>query len=109
MPLLLSGQAPRILIVDDSEQLRSLVCDVFKSNGFVVLDANCAETALIMVASQAVDCVLTDLEMPGASGIELCNKLKRMEPVLGQKMPVWVMTGLPGENIENRARAAGAV
>jgi two-component system, chemotaxis family, chemotaxis protein CheY len=97
-----------ILVVDDSDDLRGLVCTTLKQKGFSVLDAVCAEAALIAAAGNSIDGVLTDYEMPGMSGIELCQKLASLDRILGRTVPVWIMTGVPGAEIESRARAAGA-
>lgn len=100
---------PRILVVEDSDTLRELVCTYFHRSGFSVSAANCGESALIRVASESLDCVLTDVEMPGIDGLELCRKIGALGVVLPGKLPVWIMTGCTRPAIETEALAVGAV
>src|SRR4051812_10839806 len=100
--------ARRVLVVDDSDALRGVVCAGLRRSGFAVIDAVSAESALMMAASHTIDAVLTDVEMTGMSGIELCGKLGKLDAVLGRKVPVWIMTGSPSPDIEAKANAAGA-
>jgi CheY-like chemotaxis protein len=108
--MLNAGSAERrcILVVDDSHDLRKLLCDSLRREGFMVVDAIDGESALVTAASTLIDGVLTDFEMPGIDGVELCQKLANLDRILGRNTPVWIMTGAPGGAIERKAQAAGA-
>lgn len=59
-----------ILIVDDQQYVRELLSDCLKSDYTCIL-ASSAEEAKALLAASAFKVVLTDIEMPGASGLEL--------------------------------------
>ncbi len=92
-PVLAAGGTPTgtILVVDDEEPLRRLVCRVLEKAGYVVLEASGGEDALRHLASWrgAIDLVLTDVVMPGMSGPELGSRARDLRPDLS----VAYMTG----------------
>lgn len=65
-----------ILVIDDNEMNLRLINDMLKAAGHVVQIANNGSCALEMVAANKFDIVLTDLQMPKISGIEIMNSLK---------------------------------
>jgi CheY-like chemotaxis protein len=68
---------PRILVVDDTPEVRSVLTRVLASEGYEVVEAGDGQTALAacQAANGDFDLLLTDVEMPGMSGIELAEKL----------------------------------
>jgi DNA-binding NtrC family response regulator len=73
-----------ILLVDDEEGVRKLVGAVLRSNGYDVLDASNAATALAVYEKNGhkVDMVLTDVVMPQMNGFELGRELTARAPSL---------------------------
>ncbi|MFA7359660.1 MAG: sigma-54 dependent transcriptional regulator [Candidatus Kapaibacterium sp.] len=69
-----------VLIVDDEKAQRQVLAGDLKSRGFKVLEADSAETALEVVRKNIIDVILSDLKMPGASGIDLLANLKEINP-----------------------------
>ncbi len=69
-----------VLIVDDEKAQRQVLAGDLKSRGFKVLEADSAETALEVVRKNIIDVILSDLKMPGASGIDLLTNLKEINP-----------------------------
>jgi two-component system cell cycle sensor histidine kinase/response regulator CckA len=71
-----------VLLVDDDDQLRTLCRDFLVKNGFRVLESDNGFEALLVAANHdgAVDILITDLEMPGISGIELAHLVKAIWP-----------------------------
>ena len=57
--------APVVLVVDDEYLGRVLVVDELAERGFEVIEAGCAELALLLMSSRRVDVVVTDRRMPG--------------------------------------------
>jgi len=90
-----TGQAeearPTILVVDDEPQLLNLVTEILKAQGFNLLKAVDAEQALEFTPKQLarVDLLLTDIMLPGLSGIELSHVLRRSYP----ELPIILMSG----------------
>lgn len=70
----------RVLLVDDKENIREVLKDILESAGYLVDLASCAQEALEIVNIHFPDIVLTDINMPGKSGIELLHDLKEKYP-----------------------------
>jgi two-component system, OmpR family, alkaline phosphatase synthesis response regulator PhoP len=68
---------PRILAVDDEEDIRELVRYNLEKEGFEVSTAESGESALELIRSGRPDLVLLDLMLPGMDGFEVCRILKR--------------------------------
>ena len=69
-----------ILVVDDERRQRETLAAVLTGWGHDVQQADSAAAALGLVAGRAVDLVLTDLRMPGQSGLDLLNECRRLRP-----------------------------
>jgi two-component system response regulator HydG len=78
-----------VLVVDDDDDVRQLCADVLAANGFAVLQAAGADSASEIIAGGQVDIVLTDLNLPGTSGIELLRRTRQEAP----EIDVVMMTG----------------
>ena len=78
-----------ILIVDDDDAVRDVLYDLF-SNEHMCHAAATAEQALAFLREQTYDTVLTDISMPGLSGVELLSILRREQP----DTPVIVISGI---------------
>ena len=82
---------PTILAVDDEPQFLNLVTEILKAQGFNLLKAVDAEQALGLTPKQLarVDLLLTDIMLPGLSGIELSHALRKDFP----ELPIILMSG----------------
>ena len=78
-----------ILIVDDEEALREGLGRVLEDEGYKVIAAGSGEQALAMLPNHHVDLILTDIRMPGMSGLELLKKVREINRTLG----VIILTG----------------
>jgi DNA-binding NtrC family response regulator len=78
-----------ILIVDDDEAVRDVLYDLF-SDEHLCHAAATAEQALAFIDEQPYDVVLTDISMPGLSGLELLGHLRQARP----GTPVIVISGI---------------
>ncbi|WP_321473958.1 sigma-54 dependent transcriptional regulator [uncultured Paludibaculum sp.] len=80
--------AQRILLVDDDANLRWVVQTQLEDSGYTVLTAGSAEEAQTIAANDPPALVLTDLRMPGQSGLDLLRNLRETNPDL----PVVIIT-----------------
>ncbi len=95
----------RILVVDDEELVRTLTVQVLERAGYEVVGAGDAQLALDLLEEGRFDLVLSDVVMPGLSGVELLNELRDTQPDL----PVLLMTGgSPQPERTTRALELGA-
>ena len=69
-----------ILVVDDEPAMRLLLPSVLKDEGHDVTAAASGEEALQLIAKRHYHLVLTDLKMPGISGLELLERVKQDDP-----------------------------
>lgn len=70
----------RILIVDDERSMREFVSILLRKQGYTVELATSGEEAVEALDQQDFDLVLTDLKMPGISGLEVLEHAKRRDP-----------------------------
>jgi len=82
----------KILIVDDELLIRDLLYDFFSSRDYHISMADSGEKALDVLGSEKIDCILTDLKMPGINGLELADRAKDS---FESNIPVIIMTGFP--------------
>lgn len=68
-----------ILVVDDIATIRKLVQGFLHENGVRVLEADCAQEAMRLSREQAIDGFLLDINLGGASGIDLCRAIRSMD------------------------------
>lgn len=72
--------AETILIVDDEEIIRESLSFILKKEGYAVVEAPDGRVALDIVKKEAIDLIITDLEMPEMKGIELLEHVTRTSP-----------------------------
>ncbi len=69
-----------ILVVDDEESVRMVLAQVLQEDGYSVTEAASAEQALELMNNETFCLVITDIVMPGMTGIELLKKIKQLYP-----------------------------
>jgi CheY-like chemotaxis protein len=96
----------RVLVVDDSQTMRSIVRKILAASRFRLDIAEAQEgiEALKQIASGRFDLVFLDYNMPGLNGVETLTEIKRQYPKLG----VVIMTSTADDILAERARMAGA-
>lgn len=93
----------RILVVDDGPQITRVLKTTLGSNGYEVKTAADGENGLNLVSDWLPDLIITDLSMPGMSGIELCRAVRERSQV-----PIIVLSVRGAEKIKIEALDAGA-
>ena len=77
---LLPGERPRILVVEDDPDIRKILEMYLGGKGYAVGTADSGAAALAAVTSGPIDLILSDVRMPGMSGLELLRALKERDP-----------------------------
>jgi DNA-binding NtrC family response regulator len=83
-----SGKHPRILVVDDDSGQRSLLETFLQSQGFSTTLAESGERALATLGANTFDLMISDVRMPGLSGLETLRRMRQQ----GIAMPVLLVT-----------------
>ena len=94
-----------IAIVDDDEAVREATKTLVRSLGYNASTFGSAEEFLKSKQFGNTSCIITDLQMPGLSGLDLQDRLLAQ----GHHIPIIFLTAYPEENVRIRAMKAGAV
>ena len=94
-----------VVVVDDDPSILSSVRELLNAEGFITELFASAEGFLASGVIPRVDCLLLDIQLAGASGIDLRHHLE----ACGSKLPVVFMTGLDDEALHRQALNAGCV
>lgn len=81
-----------ILLVDDNEELRSMICEQLALAGFAVDEAEDGVKAIEMIKAGTYALLLLDINMPGKSGLEVLKFVRKYSP----DCKVIMLTGLTG-------------
>ena len=94
-----------IAIVDDDDVVRGALKSLMRSLGYDASTFGSAEEFLQSGKISSTSCLITDLQMPGLSGLDLQDRLIAR----GDRIPIIFLTGYPDENVRARAMKAGAI
>jgi FixJ family two-component response regulator len=93
-----------ISIVDDDESVREATKGLVRSLGYATVTFSSAEEYLRSDRVRDTSCLITDVQMPGMTGVELQDRLIAS----GKRTPVIFVTAFPEDNIRARVLEAGA-
>ena len=96
---------PVIAIVDDDESFRRATISFIRSLGYSAAAFPSADAFLSSNAVENTDCLISDIQMPGMSGIELQSHLIAQ----GHRVPIIFVTAFPEMEARDNALRAGAV
>lgn len=102
----ITDRKPRILIVDDSNSVRSFVSSVLEKHGFITLKANNGKEALELLEKDLPDLMITDLEMPVMDGFKLIEQTRKQPEMAG--LPIVILTGRTGKAQRDKGTRLGA-
>ena len=94
----------RILIIEDDEEMRSLLKDLFEEEGFETDSVEKGTYAFKKLMTESFALIITDIRMPGFSGLEIIPGLKKFQP----DTPIVVITAFGGEEVHLRTLERGA-
>lgn len=95
-----------ILIVDDSASLRQVVRMALEKEGYAVLEAGNGNDALLLLDGRDISMVVSDVNMPGMSGVEFVSKMKTN--AFYRFTPVLMLTTETTDEKKQAGKAAGA-
>jgi DNA-binding response OmpR family regulator len=81
----------RVLVIEDDQVLRKMYTSALRDEGFEVIEAHNGLQAMEKATDLLPDAIVTDLNLPGIDGFELCRRLHRTPSVSG--LPIVAITG----------------
>ncbi len=99
----MSGE-PIVHVIDDDEAIRQSLAFLLDTAGLTACAYDSAESFLTVLPGLGAGCIVTDVRMPGMSGLDLARRVKE----LGTAMPIVVMTGHGDIPLAVEAMRAGA-
>ncbi len=93
------GEAARILVVDDEDEVRQLVAEFLEAKGYSVITAATGVEALTAVKHYRPDLVLMDVMMPKMNGLETLDRIREIDRRVG----VIMLTGVQDERVAREA------
>jgi DNA-binding NtrC family response regulator len=102
-----SDDAVTVVVADDDDELRSIVAQALRGEGYVVSEAHDGAELIEMLDEGCVspDVVIVDVRMPRLSGLGVLAALNRVH----WNLPVVVMTAMRDRSVDTMARRMGAV
>ena len=95
----------RVLIIDDEKLIVWSLESSFKEEGYTVFTAGCVKDALMVLANEEIDLVITDMRLPEEDGFEVLRVARAME-----RSPAVVMMSAFGKRSDRaKAKANGAL
>ena len=92
-----------ILVVEDLEAVRELICLILEEDGYHVESASNGKEGLELFSAKHFDMVVTDLLMPVMSGSDMGEKMKR----INKNIPIVLLTAWMMEYTESEVRSKG--
>ena len=94
----------RILIIEDDEEMRSLLRDFFEEDEFETDSVSNGSEAFRKLAKQPFDLIITDVRMPGLTGLDILPGIKKLQP----QATIIVITAFGSDEVRRRAFERGA-
>jgi CheY-like chemotaxis protein len=103
---------PRVLLAEDDDEMRRLIAETLRRDGYHVMEAPTGRDLMAVVAGlqdregpgRVADVIISDIRMPGMDGLELLKEL-RMRKLT---MPIILITAFGDEETHRRAEELGA-
>lgn len=93
-----------VLLLDDARSIRYMYAEIIRHAGFEVITASSAEEGLQHIVDHGTpDLIVTDIMLPGASGLEFCNYVR----ALNEHTPIIVMSALSDKDLVKEAKHLG--
>ncbi len=101
-----SGHSAKILVADDDLNVRLLTRQCLEAEGMSVVEAANGPEAIDVFVRERPDLVFLDVEMPGMSGLEVCQRIRQMPQ--GESIPIMIVTGSDDRQSIDQGFEAGA-
>ncbi len=96
--------AKKILVIDDEELLIKSLSRLLEKQGYEVYTVRNGSDAVAIMDEDDFDLVISDIRMPGLSGVETVRQIQENMSKKQKKIPTIFVTGFADDNIEREAR-----
>ncbi len=96
----------KILVCDDDQNVRLLTRQCLEAEGMLVVEASDGLEAIDMFVRERPDLVFLDVEMPGMTGLEACQRIRELPQ--GESIPIMIVTGSDDRSSIDQGFEAGA-
>jgi DNA-binding response OmpR family regulator len=111
-PVAAEGRPPRVVVADDDPEMRRLVADALKKDGYDVVEEPDGGRLLVRLAAryslrgdtEPIDLIVSDMKMPVVSGLDILKGVRDAH----WGTPFVLMTAFPDNDVERRAAILGA-
>ncbi len=100
----MNNEKGRILIIEDDEEMRSLLEDYLEEEGFEINSVGNGSEAFRILVREIFDVVITDIRMPGLTGLEIIPGVRKLQP----ETSIIVITAIGSEEVHQKAIQRGA-
>lgn len=90
-----AGAAQRVLLVDDSRSIRTLLKIYLMARNFEFVEAESGEEGIKQAEANAIDLIITDFHMEGLNGADFASQIRSSADTKLCKVPILMMTGDP--------------
>lgn len=94
---------PRLLVVDDDADMRQMMAEFLRKNGFMVLPAQNGAEIDNICASNRIDLILLDVDLGDESGVEICGRLRE-----SMEVPIIMVSALSADRHQMAGYEVGA-
>ena len=94
----------RIMIIEDDAEMRSLLIEFLGEDGYQVDSAETGSEALSKITKEVFDLIVTDIRMPGLTGLDILSSIKKHQP----QVSIIVITAFGNEEVYRRSMERGA-
>lgn len=101
---MMGNDKKRILVIEDDEEMRSLLKDFFLEEGFETDSVSNGSEAFRKLVKESFVLVITDIRMPGLTGLDILPGIRKLQP----EVPIIVITAFGSEEFRQRALERGA-
>jgi len=101
---MISNMKKRILVIEDDEEMRSLLKDFVEGEGYEADSVNNGSEAFRKLAREPFDLIITDIRMPGLTGLDILPGIKRLQP----EASIIVITAFGSKEVCRKAIERGA-
>ncbi|MGQ9696149.1 MAG: response regulator [Thermodesulfobacteriota bacterium] len=100
----MSQKQGRVMVIEDDREMRSLLEDFIQEEGYEVRSADNGSEAFCILAKDEFDLIITDVRMPGLSGLDILPGMRKLQP----HSAIIVITAFGSEEVYTRAMERGA-